>query len=36
MSVAQFDAELTDDDSTGNDWSNVGDQFLYAQIGRIV
>ena len=30
------DAELTDGDSTGNGWSNVGGQFLYAQIGPIV
>jgi len=24
------DADLTDGDSTGNDWSDVGGQFLYA------
>ena len=30
------DAELTDGDSTGNGWSNVGGQFLHAQIGPIV
>ena len=30
------DAELTDGDSTGNGWSNVGSQFLYAQIGPFV
>ena len=30
------DAELTDGDSTGNSQSNVGGQFLYAQIGPII
>jgi hypothetical protein len=30
------DADLTDGDSTGNDWSDAGGQFLCIQIGPIV